>query len=126
MSPWKRLQLEPSNDVKAIRRAYAQQLKRYHPEEDPEGYQQLRQAYEQIMTEIKTQAVYSPPFSEPQEEEDFQDTNIREDHNYDVNDTDILNTTNNIKEPITPPSRLWLQGDGHEPPESILSGAYDI
>lgn len=68
MSPWKRLQLEPTHDAKAIRRAYAQQLKRYHPEEDPEGYQQLRQAYEQIMTEIKTQAVYSPPFSESQEE----------------------------------------------------------
>lgn len=110
MSPWKRLQLEPTHDAKAIRRAYAQQLKRYHPEEDPEGYQQLRQAYEQIMTEIKTHAVYSPPFSEPQEEEDFQDGDI-------LKNANAMNVLDNMDNHISTPPRLWLQGDGHEPPQ---------
>lgn len=135
MSPWKRLQLEPTNDIKAIRRAYAQQLKLYHPEENPEGYQQLRQAYEQIMTEIKTQAVYSPPFSEPQEEGDVQDTDVLNNAN-DINNQDnrdgIEDSVDDIdeslpklriypdeqeEEPFTTPPRLWLQDDGHEPPQ---------
>lgn len=115
MSPWKRLQLEPTHDAKAIRRAYAQQLKLYHPEENPEGYQQLRQAYEQIMTEIKTQAVYSPPFSEPQEEEDFQDTDILNNAK-DIDDRDSFDRDEQEEDPITTPPRLWLQDDGHEPP----------
>ncbi|MGG0824702.1 tetratricopeptide repeat protein [Paenibacillus turicensis] len=110
MSPWKRLQLEPTHDAKAIRRAYAQQLKRYHPEEDPEGYQQLRQAYEQIMTEIKAHAVYSPPFSEPQEEEDFQNGDI-------LKNANAMNVLDNMDNHILTPPRLWLQGDGHEPPQ---------
>ena len=136
MSPWKRLQLEPTTDAKAIRHAYAQQLKRYHPEEDPEGYQLLRQAYEQIMTDIKTQAV-SPPFSETQEEEDLHDTDILNNAN-DINnqdsrdDLDVIDGVDDLdeslpklriypdepqEEPILTPPRLWLQGDGHEPPQ---------
>lgn len=56
MSPWEVLQLEATDDVRLIKRAYAKQLKIHHPEDDPEGYQQLREAYEYIMARLRQQA----------------------------------------------------------------------
>lgn len=43
---WSILGLEPAQDVSAIRRAYAQQTKQCHPEEDPEGFMHLRETYQ--------------------------------------------------------------------------------
>ena len=37
---------EPTRDVSAIRRAYAQKARECHPEEDPEGFLRLREAYQ--------------------------------------------------------------------------------
>lgn len=46
MRIWDILGIEPTNDVKDIKRAYSKQLKIYHPEDDAEGYQRLREAYD--------------------------------------------------------------------------------
>lgn len=43
---WSILGLEPTQDVSAIRRAYAQQTKQCHPEDDPKGFMRLRKAYQ--------------------------------------------------------------------------------
>ena len=43
---WTVLGLEPTKDVSAIKRAYAEKAKTCHPEEDPAGFLQLRQAYQ--------------------------------------------------------------------------------
>ena len=43
---WTALGLEPTKDASAIKRAYAEKAKTCHPEEDPEGFLQLRQAYQ--------------------------------------------------------------------------------
>ena len=43
---WTVLGLEPTKDVSAIKRAYAERAKTCHPEEDPEGFLRLRRAYQ--------------------------------------------------------------------------------
>ena len=42
---WTILGLEPTKDVSVIKRAYAQKALDCHPEEDPEGFLELRKAY---------------------------------------------------------------------------------
>jgi len=49
MSIWQELGIEPTANRGEIRRAYAKRLKDVHPEEDPEGFQRLREAYEQAL-----------------------------------------------------------------------------
>jgi hypothetical protein len=48
-NPWAILGIEPTQDVLLIRRAYAAMLKRMSPDEDPVGFANLRQAYEQAL-----------------------------------------------------------------------------
>lgn len=46
---WKLLQIEPTADQAQIKRAYAKQSKIFHPEEDPEGFLRLREAYSRAL-----------------------------------------------------------------------------
>ena len=58
-TPWQVLGLAgPTSDKKAIKRAYAQQGKLYHPEDHPEEFQALQAAYQEALkraTEIASQ-----------------------------------------------------------------------
>ncbi|MNH98973.1 DnaJ domain protein [compost metagenome] len=49
MDIWTILGIESTKDTSAIKKAYAKLLKVYHPEDDPQGYQKLREAYELAM-----------------------------------------------------------------------------
>ena len=58
-TPWQVLGLSgPTSDKKAIKRAYAQQVKLYHPEDHPEEFQALQAAYQEAVkraTELAAQ-----------------------------------------------------------------------
>ncbi|VEI76829.1 DnaJ domain [Serratia fonticola] len=43
---WQILGIEPTDDQQAIRAAYRSKLPDHHPENDPSGFQLLRQAFE--------------------------------------------------------------------------------
>ena len=42
---WEVLGIEPGADIQAIRAAYSEKIKEHHPEDDPEGFMLLRNAY---------------------------------------------------------------------------------
>ncbi len=52
---WEILGIRPTEDKRAIRRAYAQACRTCHPEDQPEEFRQLHQAYEQALTWAKAQ-----------------------------------------------------------------------
>lgn len=49
MNAWEILGIEPTSDKKTIKRAYAKLLKQYHPEENPEKFQQIQAAYQHCL-----------------------------------------------------------------------------
>ena len=46
MDCWQILGIEPTDDERAIKRAYAKQLKTTRPDDDAAAYQQLREAFD--------------------------------------------------------------------------------
>lgn len=77
VSPWELLGLDAEADSRSIKRRYAQLLKQTRPDEDPEAFQRLREAYEwaldwaqrtQDVDELPTVEMPStpPPFGDGQ------------------------------------------------------------
>ena len=54
MDKWEILGIEPTHDVKDIRKRYSELVKLYHPEDQPEIYQQIVEAYQSALREARS------------------------------------------------------------------------
>lgn len=61
MHPWDILQIERTDETRAIKRAYAKQLKQNRPDEKPQAFQQLHDAYKQALAWAEQHQETSPP-----------------------------------------------------------------
>ncbi len=62
MYPWDVLCIDETDDKKTIKKAYAQLIKKYRPDEDPEKFQEIHQAYQYALDLLRNgqQAVAHP------------------------------------------------------------------
>ncbi len=70
MINWDVLGIEATKDEAAIRKAYKTQLSHTNPEDDPEAFMVLRQAYEKALDYARGTGVYAQPETEESEEAD--------------------------------------------------------
>lgn len=85
------LGIEPTDDLKTVKKAYAKQISLHHPEDDPEGWRKIHDAYTQIVEELnfKKKAKFTVEADDPEYEkfkavtEDFEeyDAEYRTDYN---------------------------------------------
>jgi hypothetical protein len=109
-SIWKTLGVDPTNEVDDIRRAYARRLKQVHPEDDPEGFQALRAAYEQASNMARRGwAAPAAPTSPQTVDDDYHD-----------NDDGFMEHGGHVWS-ARPENRQWAEdrrgGDWSSPPE---------
>ena len=64
MDKWTILGIEKTKDKTAIKNAYREQLVSVNPEDNPEGFKALRQAYEDAMYEADKEDVKEDSFEE--------------------------------------------------------------
>ena len=66
------MKIDPTNDKKIIKKAYARAAKLHHPEDDPEGFQKVKEAYEQALSYAERESYWqdekAEEFSESESE----------------------------------------------------------
>lgn len=70
MSPWSILGIRATTDEREIKRAYAGRLKLTRPEDDPQGFQELRDAYEAALRLAKFANDHGAQFDDEDENGD--------------------------------------------------------
>lgn len=103
MNWWEILEISRDSDLKVIKRAYAKLLKIHNPEDDAEGYQRLREAYDKAIKYAKNN-----------KEEKVQD-NL----SYDVNDKANSIEVDNFK------SKVDIDGEIIERNEKNINNIYE-
>ena len=72
MNPWSILGIRATGDEREIKRAYAARLKVTRPEDDPQAFQELRDAYEAVLKMARFANEHGAQLDEEDEEEDTQ------------------------------------------------------
>lgn len=81
---WKLLEIEPTDSKREIRRAYASCLKKYHPEEEPQKFEIVKEAYERALEYCNNPQKYT--ISNDMDMSGEMNVNGEEDRNYDTDD----------------------------------------
>jgi len=89
MGIWSVLDIEPTDDLSIIKRAYARKLKTTRPDQDPVGYQRLREAFEQAK-DISHSWDLNPP-----QDRAFIDV-VKAEYNEPVSQQQVLNQVDEI------------------------------
>ena len=65
---WDWLEIEPTSDISAIKKAYSEAAKKYHPAEHPDEFRQLRDSYKKAMEYAKgcNEGTTTSPYIEEQ------------------------------------------------------------
>lgn len=105
MTCWHILSIEPTTNIKDIKRAYSKLLKKYNPEDNPKEYQELREAYDKAINLAKY------PINE------LQDTIAADSNNEIVNEevplsTEIVVNKNPIDDFMTKVNEIYF--DSHK------------
>ena len=69
MSVWDVLKIQPTNEIGKIKASYAKELKNCRPDQDPDGFQLLHQAYKTALHFARTSAFEADDNHQPQQVE---------------------------------------------------------
>jgi tetratricopeptide (TPR) repeat protein len=115
---WDILEIKPTEDTGVIRKAYAAKLKIHHPEDDPAGYQRLREAFDRAMKLAKAGflAAYEDELDEDEEELDDEDYDGQENEPREIDSGSSLLEEENFHDDL-----LALEGEDGQEQGRILS-----
>jgi TonB family protein len=101
VNPWHVLEIAPTRELRDIKRAYAAALKKTHPEDDPEGFQALRAAYERALglAQQLLQPATVPPAELVEENAGAAPEDLVE-----VTNESTLEQATDLSEPVPPPA----------------------
>lgn len=85
MDIWEILELEPTNDVRKIKRAYAKKLKVTHPDDDLEAFQTLKEAFDIALNYAKNNTFSENQDMDKSYEESSEHSAEDADRSYDEN-----------------------------------------
>ena len=75
MDIWEILEIDETTDTRAIKKAYAKMLTKHHPEDEPEKFQEIKQAYDLALQYAKgvdsSDRIYDEPYFEGSESVNF-------------------------------------------------------
>ena len=72
MTGWEILGIQPTGDLREVRRAYAERSRSCHPEDDPEGFRRLYDAYQWAQAQAKHLAKFRAAEAGKSEETDLE------------------------------------------------------
>lgn len=119
MNSWSILGIAPTDDISLIRKAYAQLLKVYHPEDDPAGYQRLREAYDEAMRQAKRRQRIA------RDEEELQNSGAKEESG-DSEELDATGRSEDVEELEDPEDSDEIEGSNNIDDSEVYEDDEDL